>query len=96
MLLHEPGVGRAEGGARGEGSARDYGYAALRAGAINSAPRTRRAIWQSAAEPQSPSGVTITSLRQTSESLDRLVEEIEQNPQALVSKPPAKEVQVKP
>jgi len=38
----------------------------------------------------------ITSLRQTSESLDRLVEEIEQNPQALVSKTPAKEVQVKP
>jgi len=38
----------------------------------------------------------ITSLRQTSESLDRLVGEIEQNPQALVSKTPAKEVQVKP
>jgi len=38
----------------------------------------------------------ITSLRQTSESLDRLVSEIEQNPQALVSKTPAKEVQVKP
>ena len=38
----------------------------------------------------------ITSLRQTAESLDRLVGEIEQNPQALVSKTPAKEVQVKP
>ena len=38
----------------------------------------------------------ITALRQTAESLDRLVSEIEQNPQALVSKTPAKEVQVKP
>jgi phospholipid/cholesterol/gamma-HCH transport system substrate-binding protein len=38
----------------------------------------------------------ITSLRQTAESLDRLVSEIEQNPQALVGKTPAKEVQVKP
>jgi phospholipid/cholesterol/gamma-HCH transport system substrate-binding protein len=38
----------------------------------------------------------IVSLRQTAESLDRLVSEIEQNPQALVSKTPAKEVQVKP
>lgn len=38
----------------------------------------------------------ITSLRQTSDSLDRLVSEIEQNPQALVTKTPAKEVQVKP
>ena len=38
----------------------------------------------------------ISSLRQTAESLDRLVAEIEQNPQALVSKTPAKEVQVKP
>jgi phospholipid/cholesterol/gamma-HCH transport system substrate-binding protein len=38
----------------------------------------------------------IYSLRQTAESLDRLVGEIEKNPQALVSKTPAKEVQVKP
>jgi phospholipid/cholesterol/gamma-HCH transport system substrate-binding protein len=38
----------------------------------------------------------VTSLRQTAESLDRLVSEIEQNPRALVSKTPAKEVQVKP
>lgn len=37
-----------------------------------------------------------SSLQQTAESLNRLVEEIEQNPQVLVSKPPAKEVQVKP
>ena len=36
------------------------------------------------------------SLQQTSESLNRLVGEIEQNPQVLVAKPPAKEVQVKP
>ncbi|HEY2662628.1 MAG TPA: MlaD family protein [Caulobacteraceae bacterium] len=36
------------------------------------------------------------SLQQTAESLNRLVNEIEQNPQALVSKSPAKEVQVKP
>ena len=39
---------------------------------------------------------TIVSLRQTAESLDRLVSEIEQNPRALVTKTPAKEVQVKP
>ena len=38
----------------------------------------------------------IVSLRQTAESLDRLVGEIEQNPQALVTKTPAKEAQVKP
>ncbi|HEX4179230.1 MAG TPA: MlaD family protein [Caulobacteraceae bacterium] len=38
----------------------------------------------------------IVSLRNTADSLDRLVSEIEQNPQALVSKTPAKEVQVKP
>jgi phospholipid/cholesterol/gamma-HCH transport system substrate-binding protein len=38
----------------------------------------------------------ISSLRQTAESLDRLVSELEQNPQALVAKTPAKEVQVKP
>jgi phospholipid/cholesterol/gamma-HCH transport system substrate-binding protein len=38
----------------------------------------------------------ISSLRQTAESLDRLVAEIEQNPQSLVAKTPAKEVQVKP
>ena len=36
------------------------------------------------------------SLQQTAESLNRLVEEVEQNPQVLVSKSPAKEVQVKP
>jgi phospholipid/cholesterol/gamma-HCH transport system substrate-binding protein len=36
------------------------------------------------------------SLQQTAESLNRLVNEIEQNPQVLVSKPTAKEVQVKP
>jgi phospholipid/cholesterol/gamma-HCH transport system substrate-binding protein len=38
----------------------------------------------------------MTSLRQTTESLDRLVGEIEQNPQAFFSKAPTKEVQVKP
>ncbi|HEX4183284.1 MAG TPA: MlaD family protein [Caulobacteraceae bacterium] len=38
----------------------------------------------------------IVSLRQTSEELDRLVSEIEQNPQGLVGKTPAKQVQVKP
>jgi len=36
------------------------------------------------------------SLQQTAESLNRLVNEVEQDPQVLVSKPPAKEVQVKP
>ena len=36
------------------------------------------------------------SLQQTAEALNRLVDEIERNPQFLVSKPPAKEVQVKP
>ncbi len=36
------------------------------------------------------------SLQQTAESLNRLVNEIEQNPQVLISKPPANEVQVKP
>jgi phospholipid/cholesterol/gamma-HCH transport system substrate-binding protein len=36
------------------------------------------------------------SLQQTAESLNRLVNEVEQNPQLLVSKSPAKQVQVKP
>lgn len=36
------------------------------------------------------------SLQQTSDSLNRLVNEIEQNPQLLVAKPQPKEVQVKP
>ncbi len=36
------------------------------------------------------------SLQQTADTLNRLVGEIEQNPQLLVSKPPAKEVEVKP
>ena len=36
------------------------------------------------------------SLQQTADSLNRLVNEIEQDPQVLVSKPAAKEVQVKP
>jgi phospholipid/cholesterol/gamma-HCH transport system substrate-binding protein len=38
----------------------------------------------------------IATLQQSAESLNRLVNEIEKNPQALVAKPPAKEVQVKP
>jgi phospholipid/cholesterol/gamma-HCH transport system substrate-binding protein len=38
----------------------------------------------------------IVSLRETADSLNRLVSEIEQNPQGLVAKTPAKEVQVKP
>jgi phospholipid/cholesterol/gamma-HCH transport system substrate-binding protein len=38
----------------------------------------------------------IVSLQQTAESLNRLVAETEQNPQGLVGKTPAKQVQVKP
>jgi phospholipid/cholesterol/gamma-HCH transport system substrate-binding protein len=38
----------------------------------------------------------IVSLQQTAESLNRLVEETEQNPSGLVSKTPAKQAQVKP
>ena len=38
----------------------------------------------------------ISSLQQTAESLNRLVEETEQNPQGLVGKTPAKQAQVKP
>ena len=38
----------------------------------------------------------ITSLQATAESLDRLVGEVEQNPQGVVSKAPAKEVEVQP
>jgi phospholipid/cholesterol/gamma-HCH transport system substrate-binding protein len=38
----------------------------------------------------------ILTLQQTAESLNRLVGEVEQNPQGLVSKAPAKEVEVKP
>jgi phospholipid/cholesterol/gamma-HCH transport system substrate-binding protein len=38
----------------------------------------------------------IATLQQSAESLNRLVNEIQQNPQALVAKPPAKEVEVKP
>ncbi|MDB5440405.1 MAG: hypothetical protein JWM33_2832 [Caulobacteraceae bacterium] len=39
---------------------------------------------------------TIVSLQSTAESLDRLVNEIEQSPQQLLRKEPSKEVQVKP
>jgi phospholipid/cholesterol/gamma-HCH transport system substrate-binding protein len=38
----------------------------------------------------------VTTLQSAAESLDRLVGDIEQNPQGLVSKPPAKEVEVRP
>lgn len=38
----------------------------------------------------------ITSLQATAESLDRLVGEVEQNPQGVVAKAPAKEVEVQP
>lgn len=38
----------------------------------------------------------VASLQQAADSLNRLAAEAEQSPQALVSKPPAKEVQVKP
>jgi phospholipid/cholesterol/gamma-HCH transport system substrate-binding protein len=38
----------------------------------------------------------IASLRQASDSLNRLASEAEQSPQALVAKPPAQEVKVKP
>lgn len=38
----------------------------------------------------------ITSLQATAESLDRLVGEVEQNPQGVVAKPPAREVEVQP
>jgi phospholipid/cholesterol/gamma-HCH transport system substrate-binding protein len=38
----------------------------------------------------------VTTLQSAAESLDRLVGEVEQNPQGLVSKPPAKEVEVRP
>lgn len=38
----------------------------------------------------------ITSLQATAESLDRLVNEVEQNPQGVVAKPPAKEMEVQP
>ncbi len=38
----------------------------------------------------------VTTLQSAAESLDRLVGDIEQNPQGLVSKPPAKEVEVQP
>lgn len=39
---------------------------------------------------------TISSLQQTSESLDGLVREIQRSPRSAISKPPAKEVKVKP
>ena len=39
---------------------------------------------------------TITSLRATSESLNSLVKDLQRSPQGALSKPPAKEVQVKP
>jgi phospholipid/cholesterol/gamma-HCH transport system substrate-binding protein len=39
---------------------------------------------------------SITSLQSTAESLDRLVNEIERNPRQLISKEPAKEIEVKP
>ena len=38
----------------------------------------------------------ITTLQSTAESLDRLVGEVEQNPQGVVAKAPAKEVEVQP
>ena len=38
----------------------------------------------------------ITSLQATAESLDRLLGEVEQNPAGVVSKPPAREVEVQP
>jgi phospholipid/cholesterol/gamma-HCH transport system substrate-binding protein len=38
----------------------------------------------------------VGTLQQTAESLNRLSTEIEQSPQSLISKPPAKEVEVKP
>jgi phospholipid/cholesterol/gamma-HCH transport system substrate-binding protein len=38
----------------------------------------------------------VTSLRQAADTLNRLASEAEESPQALVSKPPAQEVQVKP
>lgn len=38
----------------------------------------------------------ITTLQSAAESLDRLVGEVESNPQGVVSKPPAKEVEVQP
>jgi phospholipid/cholesterol/gamma-HCH transport system substrate-binding protein len=38
----------------------------------------------------------IVTLQSAAESLDRLVGEVEQNPRGLVSKPPAKELEVKP
>ena len=38
----------------------------------------------------------VVSLQQSSESLNRLVSEVEQNPRALIAKSPAKEVDVKP
>jgi phospholipid/cholesterol/gamma-HCH transport system substrate-binding protein len=39
---------------------------------------------------------TLSSLQTTSEDLDRLVGEIEQNPRGLIGKAPAREVEVKP
>ena len=39
---------------------------------------------------------TITTLRKASEDLDRLVGEVERDPRGFISKPPAKQVQVKP
>jgi phospholipid/cholesterol/gamma-HCH transport system substrate-binding protein len=38
----------------------------------------------------------VITLQSAAESLDRLVGEVEQNPRALVSKAPAKELEVKP
>ena len=38
----------------------------------------------------------VTSLKQATEDLDRVIGEVEQNPSAFVGKPPAKEVEVKP
>ena len=38
----------------------------------------------------------VVSLRRTSDTLNRLANEIEQNPRGLVSRPPAKDVEVKP
>ncbi len=39
---------------------------------------------------------TIASLQQTVDNLDRLLDEVEQNPQGLLARPPAQEIEVKP
>ena len=39
---------------------------------------------------------SVQTLQQTAESLDRLIRDVEANPQGLVGKAPAQEIQVKP